>query len=84
MVMADSGEDAIAFCSVCQYAANLEKAEVVKPAKSEETASPFPVEEVHTPDVKTIEEVCAFLRVKPEEVVKTLVFSCGRCSLWPS
>jgi prolyl-tRNA synthetase len=75
MVMADSGEDAIAFCNVCQYAANLEKAEVVKPVRSKETASPFPVEEVHTPSVKTIEEVCAFLRVKPDEVVKTLVFS---------
>ena len=33
------------------------------------------MEEVHTPEVKTIEEVCAFLRVKPEEVVKTLIFS---------
>ncbi|MDP1989931.1 MAG: proline--tRNA ligase [Syntrophales bacterium] len=75
MVMADSGEDAIAFCSVCQYAANLEKAEVVKQTKREERVSPFPVEEVHTPNVKTIEEVCAFLRVKPEEVVKTLVFA---------
>ena len=75
MVMADSGEDAIAFCSVCQYAANLEKAEVVKPAMSEGTSSLFPVEEIHTPGVKTIEEVCAFLRVKPEEVVKTLVFA---------
>ncbi|MBA4422127.1 MAG: proline--tRNA ligase [Syntrophus sp. (in: bacteria)] len=75
MVMADSGEDAIAFCSICQYAANLEKAEVVKPAKTEVTASPYPVEEIHTPGVKTIEEVCAFLRVKPEEVVKTLVFA---------
>lgn len=75
MVIADSGEDAIAFCGLCQYAANLEKAEVVKPTKGEETASSFPVEEVHTPHVKTIEEVCAFLRVKPEEVVKTLIFA---------
>ena len=75
MVMADSGEDAIAFCSLCQYAANLEKAEVAKPSKKEGTAYPSPVEEIHTPHVKTIEEVCAFLRVKPEEVVKTLIFA---------
>ena len=34
MVMADSGEDAIAFCGACQYAANLEKAEIVKPAQA--------------------------------------------------
>ena len=75
MVMADSGEDAIAFCSACEYAANLEKAEVLKPAHSPElSSSVFPIEEVHTPGVKTIDEVCAFLRVKPEEVVKTLIY----------
>lgn len=75
MVIADSGEDAIVFCGACQYAANLEKAEVKKPAGKDDTALPPPVEEVHTPGVKTIEEVCAFLRVKPDEVVKTLIFS---------
>jgi prolyl-tRNA synthetase len=75
MVMADSGEDAVAFCGACQYAANLEKAEIVKPAEREPGTSPLPMEEVHTPGVKTIEEVCAFLRVKPEEVVKTLIFA---------
>jgi len=75
MVMADSGEDAITFCNVCQYAANLEKAEVVKPAQQVDQSSSIPVEEVHTPNVKTIEEVCAFLRVKPDLVIKTLVFA---------
>ena len=34
MVMADTGEDALAFCSACEYAANLEKAEIAKPEKS--------------------------------------------------
>ena len=75
MVMADSGEDAVAFCGACQYAANLEKAEIVKPAESKPSTSPLPREDVHTPGVKTIEEVCAFLRVKPEEAVKTLIFA---------
>ncbi|MBM4314222.1 MAG: proline--tRNA ligase [Deltaproteobacteria bacterium] len=75
MVIADSGEDAIAFCGACDYAANLEKAEVAKPAVSEATEPPLPIEEIHTPGVKSIEEVCAFLAVKPEEVVKTLIFS---------
>jgi prolyl-tRNA synthetase len=75
MVIADSGEDAIVFCGDCRYAANLEKAEVVKPTKREDTEPPLPVEEIHTPGVKTIEEVCAFLRVKPDQVVKTLIFS---------
>jgi prolyl-tRNA synthetase len=75
MVMADSGEDAIVFCGACQYAANLEKAEVAKPEASADASHPTPAEEVHTPDVKTIEEVCAFLHVPEEEVVKTLIFS---------
>jgi prolyl-tRNA synthetase len=75
MVIADSGEDAIVFCGTCHYAANLEKAEVVKPTKREDMEPPLPVEEIHTPGVKTIEEVCAFLRVNPDEVVKTLIFS---------
>ncbi len=42
MVMADSGEDAIAFCGACQYAANLEKAEIAKPAEKKETDPPAP------------------------------------------
>ena len=76
MVMADSGEDAIAFCAACQYAANLEKAEIAKPEeKTESPAAPLPILEVSTPGVRTIEEVCKFLEVKPEEVVKTLIFA---------
>jgi prolyl-tRNA synthetase len=75
MVIADSGEDGIVFCGACHYAANLEKAETVKPAERKDTDLPPPVEEIHTPGVKTIDDVCAFLQVKPEEVVKTLVFS---------
>ncbi|HOG17751.1 MAG TPA: proline--tRNA ligase [Syntrophales bacterium] len=76
MVMADSGEDAVVFCEGCDYAANLEKAEIAKPeARKIDSARFLPREEVETPDVKTIEEVCRFLSVKPEEIVKTLVFS---------
>ncbi len=75
MVMAESGEDAIAFCADCQYAANLEKAEIAKPAERGVKNPPLPMEEVRTPGVKTIEEVSAFLGVKPEEVVKTLIFT---------
>ncbi|MBN2568528.1 MAG: proline--tRNA ligase, partial [Deltaproteobacteria bacterium] len=77
MVTADTGEDAMVFCSSCSYAANLEKAEVARPEKvpvqESEFASP---EEVYTPDVKTIEEVCLFLDVQPGDVVKTLIFLC--------
>ncbi len=75
MVMADTGEDALVFCSSCDYAANVEKAEVARPEKKAVDESAFsPLEEIHTPDVRTIEEVCAFLDVTPQDVVKTLIF----------
>jgi len=74
MVTADSGEDAVVFCQTCQYAANLEKAEVVKPQLSGQGEPPLPVEEVHTPGVRTIEEVSAFLHVDPQQIVKTMIY----------
>jgi len=75
MVIADSGEDAIVFCGSCDYAANIEKAEAAVPEKKriEESDHP-PLEEVYTPDVKTIEEVCKFLGVPRQRIVKTLIF----------
>jgi len=76
MVMADSGEDAVVFCTACDYAANLEKAEIAPPEKTPSVdEARLPLEEVHTPGVRTIEEVCAFLSVTPQEVVKTLTFN---------
>jgi prolyl-tRNA synthetase len=75
MVVADSGEDALVFCNGCEYAANLEKAEVHVPEKREMREDEFlPLEEVHTPDVKRIEEVCSFLHVAPKDVIKTLIY----------
>jgi prolyl-tRNA synthetase len=75
MVIADEGEDALIFCSSCDYAANIEKAEVPKPPLTSVDESRFlPLEIVHTPDVRTIDEGSAFLKVKPQDVVKTLVF----------
>ncbi len=75
MVTADSGEDAIVHCASCSYAANLEKAEYPRPEEGKETDAPLlTLEKVHTPDVRTIEEVCAFLDVLPGDVVKTMIF----------
>ena len=75
MVIADSGEDSLVFCSCCDYAANVEKAEVARPEKKVIDESEFlPLEEVYTPEVRTIEEVCAFLDVTPQNVLKTLIF----------
>lgn len=76
MVMADSGEDAMVFCEKCSYAANLEKAEVTQPEKHDIAEKDWlPLENVHTPNARTIEEVSAFLKVKPENIVKTLIFN---------
>ena len=76
MVIADSGEDALVFCSNCEYAANLEKAEVALPNRREIRKEEFlPRELVHTPDMKSIEEVCTFLNVTPSDVVKTMIYS---------
>jgi prolyl-tRNA synthetase len=75
MVMADSGEDAVCYCSACDYAANLEKAEVARPAEKKTDENILDAEEVMTPGIRTIEEVCGFLKVAPDAVVKTLIFS---------
>ncbi|PKN69195.1 MAG: proline--tRNA ligase, partial [Deltaproteobacteria bacterium HGW-Deltaproteobacteria-10] len=76
MVMAESGEDAMVVCDKCLYAANLEKAEVSVPPKVNIPEGDWlPLESVHTPMVRTIEEVSEFLKVSPRDIVKTLIFS---------
>jgi prolyl-tRNA synthetase len=75
MVYAEAGEDLIASCPNCNYAANLEKA----------TSIPAPVEDlpatgngepelVHTPGRRTIEEVGALLELGPEHQIKTMAY----------
>jgi prolyl-tRNA synthetase len=77
MVLANTGEDQIINCLKCEYAANLEKAEV---NRGERMSSPSdeegmkPVEEVDTPDIRTVEEVTAFLSISPSQLIKTLIF----------
>ncbi len=71
-VLADSGEDAIAFSTESDYAANLEMAEAV-PTRSARDAANAEMAEVHTPDQHTIEEVSAFLGIPAERCLKTLI-----------
>ncbi len=73
MVLAATGEDTIAVCESCSYAANLEKAEVKLPVAGELPACPA-LEQVSTPDVHTVEELAAFLKVAPSRIVKTLLY----------
>lgn len=72
MVIADAGEDAIVFCSACEYAANVEKAELLPVAM--ETTEAQPLITVPTPDMKTIADVAQFLTVSPEQLIKTMAY----------
>jgi prolyl-tRNA synthetase len=71
-VLADSGEDAIAFSTGSDYAANVEKAEAVMPAGSRaQPAAALTL--VDTPDQHSIEEVSRFLNISPQQCLKTLI-----------
>lgn len=70
-VLAESGEDKIAFSSGSDYAANVEMAEALAPAS--EDAELLATEELPTPGIKTIEEVCNALGVAANRTVKTLI-----------
>jgi prolyl-tRNA synthetase len=75
MVMTEAGEDWVATCGKCGYAANLEKAtsrlEAVEDLPAKGDGNPLPVE---TPGFKTIEEVANFLGVSPKQKIKTLAY----------
>ena len=71
-VMADSGEDAIALCSPCDYAANVEKVDLARPVGLR-SAPGKKMSEVDTPNQHTIADLCDFLGVNAEKTVKTLV-----------
>lgn len=70
-VLAESGEDAIAFSDGSNYAANVEKATHL--VEGEIAAPEQQMEEVHTPDVRTMEQICNFLKINASAGVKTLL-----------
>ena len=74
-VLADAGEDGIAYCPGCGYAANLEKAERKAGNGEQGTGNGVACEEVHTPGAKTIEQVSAFMGVPGSAFVKSLVYA---------
>jgi prolyl-tRNA synthetase len=87
MVLAESGEDEVIFCSGCDYAANIEKAKFDKTiAKkeyvnyTEETVTtapnvgPLPMEEVATPGKESIEDVANFLNLAPSQMLKCVFY----------
>lgn len=73
MVLADTGEDTIAVCNDCSWAANLEKAEV-KLAEPGDSVEQQAMVKVETPGKRKVNSVCEFLAIKPDQLVKTLVY----------
>ncbi|MGB6066274.1 MAG: proline--tRNA ligase [Desulfomonilaceae bacterium] len=72
MVLANTGEDTIVSCDSCDYAANMEKAEM-RPCDAVEAKSGATPRKVETPGMSTIEEVSRFLSVQPQALIKTLI-----------
>lgn len=73
MVKSEAGEDTVAYCEKCGYAANVEVAKSVavnapRYDKAEE------VKEIHTPDVKSIDELCEFLKINETQCAKSRVY----------
>ena len=75
-VLAESGEDAIVSCDQCDYAANVQKAEIKprRPAARDIIKETPKLQKVSTPGKKSVAEVAAFLRLTPDKFVKTLVY----------
>ena len=76
-VPCENGEDVIVYAEDSVYAANIEKAAVDPVPLPENRPDVGPIEEVSTPKVGTIEEVCKFLKKKPKDLIKTLIYTCG-------
>lgn len=71
--LCEYGESEIAYCDCCDLAATVEKAACVDAAPQEDTAM-LPLEKVHTPGTKTIDEVAAFLKLDKKQTIKALLF----------
>jgi prolyl-tRNA synthetase len=73
MVYAEAGEDLIASCPGCNYAANMDKATSLLPPVEDLPGDSVP-ELVHTPGRRTIEDVGAFLQLEPAHQIKTMAY----------
>jgi prolyl-tRNA synthetase len=74
MVLADTGEDAVARCAACGYGANVEKAETGHRPSPWEGESPAALEDVETPGRGGIDEVVEFLGITASRMIKCLVY----------
>jgi prolyl-tRNA synthetase len=75
MIPAENGEDMVVHCRDCGYAANLERAEIGPVGDASSPPPPQPLRKVDTPGAATIEQVSRFLGCRPEEMIKTLIYT---------
>ena len=78
MVIAQSGEETIAYCDQCGYAANVDNARFgIKDNSVDDSGAAAGIFEesvqIHTPGVKTIDELSVFLNISPQQIIKTMV-----------
>ncbi|MDR1986562.1 MAG: proline--tRNA ligase [Treponema sp.] len=82
MVESAIGDNTLILCRDCDYAANVEKASCKPEAAPQPQASPVPaLEPIHTPGVKTIEQLCAFLKTDAHTFIKTLIYRARNVAL---
>ncbi len=74
MVLAATGEDTLAVCRECDYAANVEKAPVMPPEGEGEKPELSPLVKVETPGMKKVDRVAEFLGVRPRDLIKTMIY----------
>ena len=70
----ESGEDTIIYTKDGSYAANLERAAVDPLPKEKSSAEIPPTQDVHTPNIGSIEAVCKFLKTQPKDMIKSLIY----------
>jgi len=74
MVLAESGECTVLYCDMCDYAANVEKAECNNPVAVTPTEGLQPREKIHTPGLRTIHDLVESLGIPEKRQVKTLMY----------
>jgi len=87
MVESNIGDNTLILCENCDYAANVEKASCAPDHKTQSKSSFVPIEEaktaaagapaymkIDTPDIRTIDELCAFLKTDSKSFIKTLIY----------
>ncbi|MCL2427060.1 MAG: proline--tRNA ligase [Oscillospiraceae bacterium] len=72
MQLTPIGEDSIVICSDCDYRSNIEAAESI--IENDASTSEKPLEKIHTPNMKTIEDVCSFLNLPIEKSCKAVIY----------